>query len=250
MRRRFVLAVVLAVFGWIAWLSQAARAEEVVADLSSHIIAINAGFTGSSVVLFGATEGTGDIVVVVRGPERDTTVWRKGKVAGIWVNAEAVTFSNVPSFYSVAANRPLDAILSPAAAALHRIGTEHLQLEVAPGTTPERARRFAQALIDEQQRAGLFSAQVGKVSFLGEPLFRTTLSFPGNVPTGSYLVEIFLVRDHDVVGGQTTPLVVSKVGIDAAVSDFAQHRSAIYGAIAVLVAVVAGWLAALPFRGV
>ena len=56
---------------------------------------------------------------------------------------------------------------------------------------------------------------MGKVDFLGERLFRTTITFPSNVPTGTYLVEVFLVRDKDVVSGQTTPLVVSKVGVDA-----------------------------------
>src|SRR5271163_5213469 len=78
----------------------AARAEGLVADLSSHLIAITSGFTGTSVVLFGATDGPGDVIAVVRGPERGMTVWRKGKVAGIWVNAEAVTFAGVPSFYA------------------------------------------------------------------------------------------------------------------------------------------------------
>ena len=96
----------------------------------------------------------------------------------------------------------------------------------------------------------LFGADIGKVSFLGERLFRATITFPTNVPTGNYLVEVFLVRDRDVVSGQTTPLVVSKVGLDAAVSDFATREAAAYGAIAVLTAVVAGWLASLPFRGV
>ncbi len=67
------------------------------------------------------------------------------------------------------------------------------------------------------------------------------------MPTGTYLVEVFLVRDKDVVGGQTTPLIVSKVGIDAAVFDFAQRRSLAYGAIAVMMAVMAGWAATLPF---
>ena len=70
------------------------------------------------------------------------------------------------------------------------------------------------------------------------------------MPTGTYIVEVFLVRDRDVVSGQTTPLVVSKVGLDAAVYDFATRQSAAYGAIAVVTAVVAGWLASLPFRGV
>ena len=90
---------------------------------------------------------------------------------------------------------------------------------------------------------------MGKVDFLGERLFRTTITFPANVPTGTYLVEVFLVRDKDVVSGQTTPLVVSKVGVDAAVFEFSTRQPGFYGAIAVLTAVVAGWLASLPFRG-
>jgi len=64
------------------------------------IIAIGGGFTGDQVVLFGATDGPGDIVAVVRGPDREMTVWRKGKVAGIWVNTETIAFRNVPSFTS------------------------------------------------------------------------------------------------------------------------------------------------------
>jgi uncharacterized protein (TIGR02186 family) len=227
-----------------------ARAAEIVADLTSHLIAIGSGFTGDSVVLFGAIEGPGDVIAVVRGPARDTTIWRKGKIAGIWVNAQSVTFSNVPSFYAVAASRPVDEVLAPGAAALYRIGTANLKLDAKPPATPETGRRFADALIAEQQQAGLFGASPLKISFLGERLFRTTIAFPANVPTGSYLVEVFLVRDRDVVGGQTTPLVVSKVGLDAAVSDFATREAAAYGAIAVVTALVAGWLASLPFRGV
>jgi uncharacterized protein (TIGR02186 family) len=242
----------LAALSWLALALAAgpARGDAVVADLSSHLIAITSGFTGTSVVLFGATDGPGDIIAVVRGPEREMTVWRKGKIAGVWVNAEAMTFSNVPSFYAVAASRPLDEVLSPASAALYRIGTANLKLEGTAPAPPERVQRFAKALVGEQQRAGLVGAETGKIAFLGERLFRASLAFPANVPTGSYLVEVFLAKDRDVVGGQTTPLRVEKVGIDAEVSDFARREAAAYGAIAVLTAVVAGWLASLPFRSV
>jgi uncharacterized protein (TIGR02186 family) len=224
------------------------HADPLVADLSSHIIAISSGFTGSSVTLFGATDGPADVVAVVRGPERTVTVWRKGKVAGIWVNAESVTFDNVPSFYAIAASRPLDALLAPGSAALYNIGVGNLGLRPRPPVSPERARRFAAALIEEQQRAGLFSTDAGKIVFLGDRLFRATLNFPDNVPIGTYLVQVYLVRDRDVVGGQTTPLVVSKVGLDAAVSDFASRDAPLYGLIAVVAALMAGWLASLPFR--
>jgi uncharacterized protein (TIGR02186 family) len=240
---------------WLSCLALAlaagpARGDAVVADLSAHLIAITSGFSGASVVLFGATDGPGDIIAAVRGPEREMTVWRKGKIAGLWVNAESMTYSNVPSFYAVAASRPLDEVLSPSAAALYRIGTANLRLQSKPLATGERVQRFAKALVEEQERAGLIAGETGKITFLGERLFRATFAFPANVPTGSYLVEVFLARDRDVVGGQTTPLRVEKVGIDAEVSDFARREAALYGAIAVLTAVVAGWLASLPFRGV
>ena len=238
----------LALVGLVALWCGPGRADLVTADLSSHLIAITTGFTGASVVLFGATDSRTDVVAVVRGPERDVTVWRKGKVAGIWANTESVTFANLPSFYAVAATRPLAEMLSPAASALYRIGTDNIRFEPTTPVEPERARLFADALIDVRKRAGVFSPSPEKISFLGDRLFRTTLYFPANIPTGTYLVEVFLVRDRDVVGGQTTPLVVSKVGVDAAVFDFAHSNALAYGAIAVTMAVVAGWIASLPFR--
>jgi uncharacterized protein (TIGR02186 family) len=229
-------------------LATPARADILVADLSSHSIAITTGFTGASVVLFGATDGLADVVAVVRGPERDMTVWKKGKVAGIWANTESVTFVGMPSFYAVAATRPLADALSPEAAALYKIGTDNLKFETKTPTDPERVKLFAQALIDVRKRAGVFSPSHEKISFLGDRLFRTTFFFPAGIPTGTYIVEVFLVRDKDVVGGQTTPLVVSKVGVDAAVFNFARNDALAYGVIAVVMAVMAGWVASLPFR--
>lgn len=227
-----------------------ARAEPLVADLTNHLIAITTGFTGASVVLFGAIDAPGDVAVVVRGPDRDVTVRRKSRVAGIWLNSQEVVFANVPSFYFVAASRPLEEIISPATAGFYHLGVPNLEIKPEGITPPDLAEEFATALARTQQQARLFSNSVRKVSFIGERLFRTTIEFPSNVPTGTYLVQVFLIRDKDVVSGQTTPLVVSKVGIDADVFGFAGRQPALYGAIAVLTAMMAGWLASLPFRSV
>jgi len=239
---------VLLIFSLLCW-GQPVRAEGLVADLTSHLIAITTGFTGTSVVLFGATDGPGDVIVAVRGPDREMTVRRKSRVAGIWVNTQEVTFANVPSFYAVAASRPTADILSPSAAAFYRLGIANLKLVASTPAPSVVVDAFRTALERTQEQAGLFVEPMGKVDFLGGRLFRTTIAFPANVPTGTYLVEVFLVRDKDVVSGQTTPLVVSKVGVDAAVFEFSTRQPGFYGAIAVLTAVVAGWLASLPFKG-
>ena len=74
------------------------------------------------------------------------------------------------------------------------------------------------------------------------------VSFPANVPTGQYLVEVYLLREGRIVQAQTIPLIVSKIGVEAEIFDFAYDQSALYGLIAILVALVSGWLAHIAFR--
>src|SRR5262249_59173043 len=113
---------------------------------------------------------------------------------------------------------------------LHQLGLDNLRLGTR-GRVRDDVADYRAALIRTQQREGLFADTVGKVDFLGDRLFRTTIQFPANVPTGTYLVEVFLIRNKEVVSGQTTPLVVSKVGVDAEIYDFADQRAALYGMI-------------------
>jgi uncharacterized protein (TIGR02186 family) len=240
-------ALLLAGLAWAAS-PGIARAQALVADLTSHLVAITTGFTGTSVVLFGATDGVGDVIVTVRGPDRDMAVRRKSKVAQVWVNTREVTFVQAPSFYSMASSRPLDQIAAQAMRQLQQIGLENLRLTAAGTVSPEETAEFREAFLRNQVRAGLYVPVVGQVTFLGSRLFRTTISFPRNVPTGTYRVEVLLVRDKAVVTGQTVPLAISEIGLDAEVHDFADRNALLYGLIAVLLAVVAGWLASLPFR--
>jgi uncharacterized protein (TIGR02186 family) len=226
----------------------AARAQQLVADLTSHLVAITTGFTGTSVVLFGAIEGGGDIVVVVRGPERETVVRRKSRVAGIWLNTRSVAFANVPSFYAVLANKPVDDVVPANLRQVHEIGIDNLKLNPAEKAKPADVTEFRAALIQEQQRGGLYDKQPGAVNFLGDKLFRASLDFPATVPVGTYSIQVFLVRKGDIVAAQTTPLIISQTGLEADINDFAQNRSLLYGLVAVAMAAVAGWGATFLFR--
>ncbi len=227
-----------------------ARADQpLLADLTSHLIAITTGFTGTSVVLFGATDGPGDIIIVVRGPERDVVVRQKRHLAGIWINIHNVTFAAVPSYYAVFSNRPLDQTAPPGMQALHQIGIKNLRIDPRdPSGPPDEIATFRRALLAEEQRDGVWSEQPGSISFLGERLFRATIAFPSNVPTGTYLVEVLLVRNGTVISGQTTPLVVSEIGLNADLAEFALRNAWLYGLFAVAGAMLLGWLASLPFR--
>lgn len=244
MRIRLLIMLLAA----LALMPARAQAQALVADLSDHLIAITAGFAGTDVLLFGATEGEGDVIVMLRGPEVPVVVRRKSRNVGIWVNSERIIFSGAPSFYRVAASRPLDESTTPALRTRHQIGIDQLRMQAQRVLTPDKFNRFREGLLRNKTREDLYSAEVGKVSFLGPRLFRTKIYLPANVPPGSYTVEVLLVRNNQVIAAQTTPMFVSKTGIGAEVYDFAHRNAAVYGLLAVMIAVSAGWAAGTVFR--
>jgi uncharacterized protein (TIGR02186 family) len=132
------------------------------------------------------------------------------------------------------------------------MGAEFLRLRPAPEEAAEvsvtEVATFRRALIRNKEREGLFATAGDQITFLGGQLFRTRLHFPANVPTGFYDVEVFMLQEGRVVHAQTTPLIVRKAGLGADVFFFAHNYSAVYGVIAVVLAVAAGVIAAFVFR--
>ncbi len=226
----------------------AGEEKPIVADLSKHLVAITTGFAGTDVLLFGATDGPGDVVLVVRGPAHEETVRRKDRMGIIWANKSAVTFSNAPAFYYVASNNPAEDILPQPVLERHQILARNLDLRVEGLTEDESRVAFREALERLKTGRGLYGYDPGGVNLLGNRLFRAELNFPANVPTGTYMVEVYLVRDGDVVSAEITPLIISKVGVGADVFHFAHNQSALYGIAAIIIAVFAGWLAGVAFR--
>lgn len=225
------------------------RAAPLVVDISQHLVGIATDFSGSEVLLFGAIDGEGDVVVIVRGPTRPLVMHRKSRVFGVWVNSATMTFDRAPSFYTIAASRPLEEIAPAPVRARHELGLEHVKIELpAAKASPNLRQEWREGLIRNQQRLGLYRADVGRVTFLGNQLFRVRFALPANVPTGSYQVLVYLLRQGRVISAQTTPLFVSKVGLEAEVFDFAHRQSALYGIIAILLALVAGWAGNAIFR--
>ena len=220
-----------------------------VADLSSHLVAITTGFTGTDVLLFGATDGPGDIVVVVRGPASDTVVRRKERFGPIWINGTEATLRDAPSYYQVASNRPLDEIAPDLLLSRFQIGLENIRLVSIDETmNPELTGEFRKALLRLKLEDELYDQGLGAVNLMSNRLFRTELHFPAHVPTGTYLVEVYLFRDGQVTSAEIVPLNISKIGVGADIYDFAYNWAPFYGLLAVLLAAAAGWAASVAFR--
>lgn len=241
----------LLAFMTVLLLPLSATAKPLVADLSQYEIAIDTSFTGAKLILFGARQAAGDVVVVVRGPARDYTLREKERVAGIWVNRRSMELERVPDYYAVASSKPLASILPLGMRNALQIGIHHLpytQTALTGTLTEGQIESFTKAFVADRTSRSLYTESSHSITFMGDTLFKTVLPFPDTTPRGGYTAETYLIYNGQIVGIQSTPLFVVKRGLDAAIFEMAHESPALYGALAIIIAIGAGWLAALVFR--
>ena len=239
--------------------SAGAGKPQVVADLSTHTVAVRSDFAGTRVMLFGALVGTReegksrpDLIVVVRGPSRTFKMHRKKRVGPIWVNADERIFRAAPGYYALLSSRPLKEIAPLDRLQRRGIGFEALKehlLATGEGfKSLKKAEEYAAALVRLMKKKGLYRTNEQAVRFVGHYLFRATFDLPANVPLGEYEADVYLWRDGRLLGKFSSVLEIEKRGFERFVYEMAHERPLLYGVAAVIIAIAAGFAAAAVFR--
>jgi len=248
-----VLAAVLAMAG------TQARAERVIAALSHKKVEIRSNFVGAELVLFGTIERDAatvgrrsdgyDVAVVIEGPAGDVTVWRKERLAGIWVNGEGVAFVNTPSYYAVLTNRPLAEMSTRPALRQEQIGLDYLKLQPAGEDTPPAvAREFQDALVRRAESQSLYFENPEAVEMLTPRVFMARIKLPANIRTGGYRARVHVFSDGALVATERLGFWVIKIDFEAAIYDLAHKNPLVYGLGTVAMAFGVGWLGSVLFR--
>ncbi len=86
------------------------------------------------------------------------------------------------------------------------------------------------------------------MQFLSGPLFRARLSLPADIPVGLHVVEAYLFKNGRLVDQTSLPLKIAKSDWEQTISRTARSQSLLYGVLAVLLAVLTGWLGRIIFR--
>lgn len=249
----------------LLWLIAApAFAESLEIGLSRDAIGITSSFDGTQMTVFGTIENEDravlaretdgprkgyDIIVTLTGPLEPVTVRRKERVLGIWVNGSSQLFVSVPSFYATASTRPLEMLTNREQLALLQIGPRNLDFPPRGLVLPAAEREaFSVSLARLKLTEGLFARVDGSVSMLSPTLFRANFQVPANVPIGTHTAQAYLFRDGNYLNSATASLTIEKRGFEQLTYSLAHENGFIYGLIAVLIAIVTGWLASVAFR--
>ena len=240
-----VLLIIIRVDGLFA------KSSEVVVDLSSNKVKVNSSFVGTNVMVFGTKKQRENIVIVIIGPDEKIMVRKKQRLGGIWVNGEKHEFQNVPGFYAIASTQPLNEITNPNLLKHNEIGIRNLianRLLFRKTGDNKSDKAFKEALIRGKKRQLLFLDEPLKINVISDQLFKTSFHFPSNMTTGNYTVKVFAFQKKKFISMTTKNISVEKTGIGADLFRFAKEQSALYGILAIVIAMFSGWIAAVIFR--
>ncbi|HEY1246610.1 MAG TPA: TIGR02186 family protein [Hyphomicrobiaceae bacterium] len=235
--------------------------ESVEADVSARNIAVTSNFNGTEIVVFGAVDGSQqpsaesgyyDLIIVVEGVPSRMVVRRKSNVAGLWLNTSSVIFDNVPSYYAVASNRPIDEIASEDFRTLHGIGLHHIRFTPAVGQSEplsnEDIKQYRDAVVELKRKARLYVESPFGAGFTGKSLFRASVVLPANVPVGPLLTHVYLFREEKLLYRVSVRHTLGREGLEWYLHAFAYRLPTLYGFTTVGIAVGAGLLASAAFR--
>lgn len=223
-----------------------AFAKPLSADISNTHIELHAAFSGTDILVFGARNEPGDIVLVVRGPVSNVTVREKQRIAGMWMYARKAKYDALPQFMAIATTDSLKNIDAPNLIQPLRLDADSIIRGSASSRTTDV--HFHEAILRIKSATGLYHAAPEPIRFFGETLFKTRIHFPDTMPPGTYQVEVYLIQDGRIVSAQTMPLYAVKTGFEAWLFDLAQQQPLLYGLLAVAVALSFGWFAHRIFR--
>jgi uncharacterized protein (TIGR02186 family) len=249
------LAAVIAITAWLG--ASPAIAERLVISVSTHRVQISSNFTGVELTLFGTVEidaasvgraGGYTIVATVIGPRQPLVTRRKERIAGIWVNTDARTFADAPSYLTVLSNRPIAAVASPDTLRRFRVGLSYFPLQASSGAAASEEDPFRAAFVRVKREQGLYREQANAVTFLTPTLFRAGIPLPANVPVGDYEIEVKLFADGAMIAQETTAFEIIKAGFEQFVAQAAREHGLLYGVATALLALLTGWLGSVVFR--
>lgn len=192
-----------------------------------------------------------DFVLKISSSKKEESTFKTiEKVFGlIWMKVNDVHYKNLPYFYHLYSTKPVETLLSPEALTEYNLGFKVLgeKAEISPFKDPEKKRALWQEYLKYKgkyhlylERTVPFQCENGKV--------QVVLNWPFEAPPDDYKIEFYEIKNGKVIGQKEGVLKVYQVGLVKMLADFSKNSPLLYGILAVLIALVSGFLIGLIFK--
>jgi uncharacterized protein (TIGR02186 family) len=255
MRPPVLFALLMALSASVWPVAAGAQSRGLSAAVIDEAVLVTSSFNGARVTIFGSAPGSADrndVVVLVRGPDRPAWIGERVRVLGLWLGQKKVQFDAAPTYFGVASSKPLGQVAPADTLALYGL-TPESQLALSPINRDETAAetdRLRREYARYRAREGLYVADAAGVQRLPGGLFRADLQMPDTTAPGLYTAKVMVFRNGRQIDSTLMTLVVSKVGFERVLYQFARNSPALHAMLGVLLALSAGFVASRVLRRV
>lgn len=220
-------------------------------------ILIGASYNGATIAVSGTMPDNAEAFVRVIGRSENIVLKKKGRALGLlWMNMGEVILQGVPTVFLLSPSRALaksmktrNRLQGPS-----QLGFDSLKSRIQISPPSEDKDKLFDEFLKLKKSASLYGIQENAVSYkktgASTKAFTATIALPADLPQGSYKVEVFALQGGDSIAAKATGSFKSReVGLPAFMASFAFNHATLYGILAVLIAVFAGLLTGVVFRG-
>jgi hypothetical protein len=223
---------------------------------SPNLIRVRSFFHGMWVKIDGTCPSGSRVLVEVVGEDEKEILMKKGKRGPLWMNIEEVHIEGVPNLYLLLGHSEMfPATTSDKVDSFDvkncRYGQllERARISGSPMDQEEKVKLFEE-FVNLKESESLYSILPNAIQIKpgrDGDYYEGRFWFPPRVYPGDYEVRPLLVIGNEVLRGSSIKIKVVRVGLPAILSSLALQRPALYGILAVVVAMATGLLMGVVF---
>lgn len=220
-----------------------------VTELATDRVDITSQFTGEKILVFGAISSPGDVIIKVTSPNETVALTRKAELGPFWLSDGKIRISHAPGLLYLLSTRPIPDVLSMQARQQYGLRLEDALARAKPlDTIPKDMQDWQSAYLRLKKADGYYRHEDQAIHLVGNRLFSTSLDLPAKLPLGTYRLDIYLVKDGNVIAQQQRTLNVQQVRLEHWVSQTAHTWSWTFGISFVVFAMLLGLFLGVVLR--
>jgi uncharacterized protein (TIGR02186 family) len=210
-----------------------ARAEEaLVTRLEADHVDITSQFAGQELLLFGSVSRGCDLIIKVVSPEQQVALSRKVKIGPVWLDSGHMTVQSTPGLMYLLSSRPVDRLLGPVERARYGLRLDDaLGGARVSGVQKTGMGDWQSAFLRLKREKGYYTEDGRAVTVDKGRLFFASITLPPKLPLGEYRLEIYSVRNGEVVRHETDRLEVREVRLEHWVDSIAHGYPWAFGSV-------------------
>jgi hypothetical protein len=233
-------------------LAGSVQAASATLQVSPDVVEISSFYQGRHVAVTGTLpEGLGAVVEVL-GPTTEEHLMRKGRRGPLWMNVGQINVSGVPSLYLVLSSHA-DLLAGNRLDASWGFPSLIQRISLTGDIQANEQDKFKHQFLELKESQKLYGAwpEGLKVSPAGDGHQKVTGKFwlPSNVKPDTYKVCLTTVKEGQAVDKVCIDLPVQMVGFPAFLMTMAYDHAALYGLLAIIIAIVVGAIMGYLFKG-